>query len=185
MKKTFLFFCTMIITYNLSASDINLDGKIIQLKSLSSGNCIQVEGNVDEDGAKIIQYPCDESEKQKITFSKEDENYYTISLSNSKKLAIASNSKSNGVNVVQDLNGSQFKIIKKKNGFSLQLKHSEKFMSTTSYNTDIVQAGMDNLSNQNWIIHSNVKSFASCKEIFDAGKSTGDGIYTLDTEKGW
>jgi hypothetical protein len=167
----------------LQAQGLELDGKTIKLKSVATGNCIQTEGNIDKNGTKLIHYPCDKNDTQQdLTFYKENEKYYTIGNENGKKLKVAESSYSNGVNIVQSNEGTLFEIIKKNDGFSLKAKHSNKYISTTSYNTDIVQSEKTNQYNQLWRVYGSQKIYKSCKEILDNGQSFGDGVYTIDTD---
>jgi hypothetical protein len=180
MKKIISLAPLLIFGY-INAVEPNLDNQTIQLESVDSGYCMQLEQNNDKEGTKLIQSPCEDLSQQKFTFKK-DGDYYTITLNNGKALNVAAQSESNGVNIVQNTTPSLFKIIAKNNGFSLQAKHSNKYISTTAYNTDIVQAGKDNQVNQIWTIYSNQTTYATCKEILDAGKSIGDGIYTINPD---
>jgi hypothetical protein len=186
MKKKFnttlLILSSVALVCSVNATELDLDGKTVQLKSKASGNCIQLQGNNDKEGNKLIQYPCEETPLQELTFAKTDDTYYTITLNNSKQLTVPLDSHSNGVNLLQSSTGSLFKVVSKDGGFSLQAKHSDKYVSTTAYNSDIVQEGEANLANQVWNLYSNQTVYGSCKEILDAGKSTGTGTYTIDPD---
>jgi hypothetical protein len=181
MKTKLLTLSTLVLFNFTNAAEPNLDGQTIQLQSLDSAYCMELERNNDKEGTKLIQAPCEDLPQQEFTFTKSDE-YYTITLNNGKALTVAAQSESNGVNIVQNSTATLFKVISKSGGFSLQAKHSNKYVSTTAYNTDIVQAGTNNHANQLWQVYSDTNSFATCKEILDADKSTGDGVYTIDPD---
>lgn len=139
-----------LIFLSLVHSEDILSGSSYPIKSKFSGDCLEVEGNMDDEGRKIVLTPCSGNYTQDFQVIGNN-GEYNIVTSNGKNLAIASSSKSNGVNIVQSSYLEQFNLEKQESGFyKIKSVNSGKYITAKTYTNDVVQYSKHDDDDQLW-----------------------------------
>ena len=141
-------FVLLLILFCTNATAVDFDGKLFQIKSKFSQDCMELENSSNKDGIKLILYPCSADSLQKLLFTKKDDGFYTITANSGKKLTLSNEE----YFITQTQKGTSFKIEVLDDAYILRAKDSKEYITANVRSGKIIKSQKNNQYSQMWYL---------------------------------